>query len=57
MLRDERIEKIRQALNTNATVRVTELSELLAVTPETIRKDLEYLEAAGEVRRVHGGQF
>lgn len=55
MLRDERIEKIKVLLQKSETVRVAHLSELLNVTSETIRKDLEYLEDLGEVRRVHGG--
>lgn len=34
---------------------VTDLADDLAVTPETIRRDLSYLERQGLVRRVHGG--
>jgi DeoR family fructose operon transcriptional repressor len=36
-------------------VDVASLAEELAVTPETIRRDLTLLERAGQVRRVHGG--
>ena len=34
---------------------VTDLADDLDVTPETIRRDLSYLERQGLVRRVHGG--
>lgn len=36
-------------------VDVAELAEQLAVTPETVRRDLTSLERRGLVRRVHGG--
>ncbi|RXZ46207.1 DeoR family transcriptional regulator, partial [Agromyces binzhouensis] len=36
-------------------VRVVELSESFGVTPVTARADLDALERAGLVRRVHGG--
>jgi DeoR family transcriptional regulator of aga operon len=36
-------------------VSVAELSKRAGVTPMTIRRDLETLEAAGAVQRVHGG--
>lgn len=36
-------------------MRVEELTELLGVSPATIRRDLEALEDAGQLRRVHGG--
>ena len=36
-------------------VSVAELSQRAGVTPMTIRRDLETLEAAGAVQRVHGG--
>lgn len=34
---------------------VAELAERFSVTPETIRRDLKYLESSGLVHRVHGG--
>lgn len=34
---------------------VDELASLMATTPQTIRKDLRFLEAAGEIARYHGG--
>lgn len=36
-------------------VEVAALAELLAVTPETVRRDLTALEGRGGLRRVHGG--
>jgi DeoR/GlpR family transcriptional regulator of sugar metabolism len=55
MLVAERYEKIVQLVNENGSMRVTELSELCGVTEETIRRDLDRLEAAGRLRRSHGG--
>lgn len=55
MLVAERYEKIVQLVNERGSIRVTELSELCQVTEETIRRDLDRLEAAGRLRRSHGG--
>ncbi|MFC4100068.1 DeoR/GlpR family DNA-binding transcription regulator [Paenibacillus xanthanilyticus] len=55
MLVAERYEKIIQLVNERGSIRVTELSELCQVTEETIRRDLDRLEAAGKLRRSHGG--
>lgn len=55
MLRNERLEQIKKILILHHFVKVKELSETLQVTPETIRKDLEFLDNQGEVKRVHGG--
>lgn len=55
MLVAERYEKIVQLVNERGSIRVTELSELCGVTEETIRRDLDRLEAAGRLRRSHGG--
>ncbi|WP_276352038.1 DeoR/GlpR family DNA-binding transcription regulator [Cohnella caldifontis] len=55
MLVAERYEKIVQLVNERGSIRVTELSELCNVTEETIRRDLDRLEAAGRLRRSHGG--
>ena len=53
--RDERRERILQALRERGRVVASELSETLAVSPDTIRRDLEDLANAGQLRRVHGG--
>lgn len=55
MLVAERYEKIVGLVNERGSIRVTELSELCQVTEETIRRDLDRLEAAGRLRRSHGG--
>jgi len=55
MLVAERYEKIVSLVNERGSIRVTELSELCEVTEETIRRDLDRLEAAGRLRRSHGG--
>jgi DeoR/GlpR family transcriptional regulator of sugar metabolism len=55
MLVAERYEKIVQLVNENGSMRVTELSGQCQVTEETIRRDLDRLEAAGRLRRSHGG--
>lgn len=55
MLVAERYEWIVQLVNDRGSIRVSELSELCQVTEETIRRDLDRLEAAGRLRRSHGG--
>lgn len=55
MLVTVRHEKIMTTLNEKQTVRVSELSKLCGVTEETIRRDLEKLEAKGKLIRIHGG--
>ena len=51
----ERQEAIVDAAHAQGRVDVTEISERLGVTPETVRRDLTVLEQRGLVRRVHGG--
>jgi len=55
MLAEERHEKIVELVNERGSIRVSELSELLGVTEETIRRDLDRLEKDGKLRRSHGG--
>ncbi|MEK5206039.1 DeoR/GlpR family DNA-binding transcription regulator [Psychrobacillus sp. FSL H8-0510] len=55
MLVPERHKKIINIVNENKTARVSELSKLLKVTEETIRRDLEKLEAENKLARTHGG--
>ncbi|GAA4780335.1 DeoR/GlpR family DNA-binding transcription regulator [Microbacterium gilvum] len=55
MYATERRELIEQALADDARVAVAELAERLAVTTETVRRDLAVLERAGVLRRVYGG--
>ena len=51
----ERRQAILSILNVRDTIRVAELSERLAVSDVTIRKDLAFLEEQGYLERTHGG--
>lgn len=55
MYATERHARIIDELDSAGRVSVTTLSRSLDVTAETIRRDLDALEAAGALRRVHGG--
>lgn len=55
MFVNERREQITELLSRRPSVTVAELTGLFQVSQETIRKDLEYLERQGVLRRVHGG--
>lgn len=51
----ERLEAIRRRLHMEGSVTVSVLSQDFSVTEETIRRDLEKLEAEGFLRRTYGG--
>ena len=55
MLAEERRQKIIELLNQKNIVKVNKLSEMLEVTSETIRSDLDKLEKKDLLRRTHGG--
>jgi DeoR family fructose operon transcriptional repressor len=55
MYAEERQQEILRRARTDGRVDVVALADDLAVTTETIRRDLTVLERAGVVRRVHGG--
>jgi|SRR5829696_2665669 len=55
MLTEERREAILERLQRDGRVVATELSSSLAVSPDTVRRDLRELDEAGLLRRVHGG--
>jgi len=55
MLTHQREAAIVERLHAVGSVTVEELSRLLVVSGTTIRRDLERLELAGRLRRVHGG--
>lgn len=55
MLAQERHKKILALLRKDGTVRTADLVTAMAVSSETVRKDLDYLEQAGLLERVHGG--
>jgi DeoR family fructose operon transcriptional repressor len=51
----ERRERLRDIVRTRRAVRVEDLRAELGVSTATIRRDLDELAEAGQVRRVHGG--
>jgi DeoR/GlpR family transcriptional regulator of sugar metabolism len=55
MLVAERHQKILDILDQRGSIRVSELSHILGVTEETIRRDLGKLEGEGKLLRSHGG--
>ena len=55
MFANERRNKILELLSRRSSVTVKELTGLFQVSLETIRRDLEYLEKQGALKRVHGG--
>ena len=55
MLYNERAELILQQLQLQSTVKVGELSQLLQVSVDTIRRDLRAMEQSGLVKCVRGG--
>ncbi len=55
MYAEERQQEILRRARADGRVDVVALADDLAVTTETIRRDLTVLERAGVVRRVHGG--
>jgi DeoR family fructose operon transcriptional repressor len=55
MFAHERRQEIVARARRTGRVAVTDLAHALAVTAETIRRDLSQLEQAGLLRRVHGG--
>lgn len=55
MFADERKTKIADMLKRHPSVTTSELTELFQVSVETIRRDLEYMESQGQLKRVHGG--
>lgn len=55
MLVVERHREIVTVVDQRGSMRVTELADLFQVTEETIRRDLEKLEAQGKLLRSHGG--
>jgi DeoR/GlpR family transcriptional regulator of sugar metabolism len=55
MLTEERRQVILERLRSDGRVVAAELSSTLAVSPDTVRRDLRELAHAGLLRRVHGG--
>ncbi len=55
MLPDQRREKILEYAENNGFASLQQLAELLDTSESTIRRDLEYLDGKGQVRRTRGG--
>ncbi len=55
MLANERYDRIMNLLQKDGAVSRVKLAEMLGVTPETVRRDLTYMESEGLLIRVHGG--
>lgn len=55
MYATERQQHIRDLIASEGRVAVIDLARRFGVTTETVRRDLDLLETAGEIRRVHGG--
>ena len=55
MIQNKRLEQIMNLLQQEKSVSVNQISEMLHVTPKTVRLDLKKLESANVLQRVHGG--
>ena len=55
MLQAERHHKINELLKENGSILVNDLSLMLNISKETIRRDLAFLEKKGYLNRTHGG--
>lgn len=55
MLKEERLRIILREINLHNKVLSTDLSELLQVSEDTVRRDLKELTEAGLITKVHGG--
>ena len=55
MLVDQRRERILQVVEHKGFVSLQDLAELVAASESTVRRDLEFLDGQGQVRRTRGG--
>src|SRR5690606_13261597 len=55
MLKEERLKIILREINLHNKVLSTDLSELLQVSEDTVRRDLKELTEGGLITKVHGG--
>jgi DeoR/GlpR family transcriptional regulator of sugar metabolism len=51
----QRWDQLRALIRDSGVIRIEELCRQLGVSPATVRRDLDQLERAGTIRRVHGG--
>jgi DeoR/GlpR family transcriptional regulator of sugar metabolism len=54
-LAPQRLDHLRELIRQTGVIRVEVLCRQLGVSPATVRRDLDHLEQAGAIRRVHGG--
>ena len=54
-LAPRRLDNLRELIRGKGVIRVEEICSRLRVSPATVRRDLDQLEEAGSIRRVHGG--
>jgi DeoR/GlpR family transcriptional regulator of sugar metabolism len=54
-LATQRHDSLRELIRGSGVIRVKEICRKLRISPATVRRDLDQLEAAGAIRRVHGG--
>lgn len=55
MLKEERLERIYQHINKVKKATIEELTALLPISKDTVRRDLIKLEEQGLIKRIHGG--
>lgn len=55
MLAQDRYKRVLDILETENSVKTSRLMKLFDVSLETVRRDLEHMEAEGMLKRVHGG--
>ncbi len=55
MLANDRYNKILEVLEMEGSIKTTKIVELLGVSLETARRDLDFLEKQGSLQKVHGG--
>jgi DeoR/GlpR family transcriptional regulator of sugar metabolism len=55
MLLDERRKKILEIIENKGFVSLSELSDRADASESTVRRDLEYLDGIGQIRRTRGG--
>ena len=55
MIQNKRLEQIMNILQQEKSISVNQISEMLHVTPKTVRLDLKKLEYANALQRVRGG--
>jgi len=54
-LAPRRLDNLRELVRGQGVIRIEEICRQLRVSPATVRRDLDQLEKAGAIRRVHGG--